>query len=77
MDAAMVDLAGYSRPLPNSLGSIRVPTVFIHGEADGNVPSEVARWAHAQIDGAELRTIPDGGHLFLLMDAEPLLRELT
>ncbi|MCX4681105.1 alpha/beta hydrolase [Streptomyces sp. NBC_01433] len=77
MDAAMADLAGYARPLPEPLGTIRVPTVFIHGEADGNVPIEVARWAHAQIDGAELRSIPDGGHLFLLMDAEPLLRELA
>ncbi|WP_327271862.1 alpha/beta hydrolase [Streptomyces sp. NBC_01224] len=77
MDAAMVDLAGYSRPLPESLGSIRVPTVFIHGEADGNVPIEVTRWAHAQIDGAELRTVPDGGHLFLLEEPDPLLRELT
>lgn len=77
MDAAMADLAGYARPLPEPLGSIRVPTVFIHGEEDGNVPIEVARWAHAQIDGAELRPIPDGGHLFLLMDADPLLRELA
>ncbi|MFD9421923.1 MULTISPECIES: alpha/beta fold hydrolase [unclassified Streptomyces] len=77
MDAAMADLAGYARPLPEPLGAIRVPTVFIHGEKDGNVPIDVARWAHAQIDGAELRPIPDGGHLFLLMDADPLLRELA
>ncbi|GGT37958.1 alpha/beta hydrolase [Streptomyces atratus] len=77
MDAAMADLAGYSRPLPDPLNSISVPTVFIHGEADGNVPIEVARWAHAQIDGAALRTVPDGGHLFLLADPDPLLRELT
>ncbi|MFI8814515.1 MULTISPECIES: alpha/beta fold hydrolase [unclassified Streptomyces] len=77
MDAAMADLAGYARPLPEPLGSIRVPTVFIHGEEDGNVPIDVARWAHAQIDGSELRPIPGGGHLFLLMDADPLLRELA
>ncbi|MEU6016421.1 alpha/beta hydrolase [Streptomyces sp. NPDC047515] len=76
-DAAVTDLVGYSRPLPDPLGSISVPTVFIHGDADGNVPIEVARWAHAQIDGADLHTVPDGGHLFLLLDAGPLIRELT
>ncbi|MEU9320960.1 alpha/beta hydrolase [Streptomyces sp. NPDC048295] len=77
VDAAVTDLVGYSRPLPDPLGSVSVPTLFLHGEADGNVPVEVARWAHAQIPGAELRTVPDGGHLFLLADPEPLLRELT
>ncbi|MFJ6014898.1 alpha/beta fold hydrolase [Streptomyces sp. NPDC092952] len=76
-DAAVTDLAGYSRPLPDPLGSVSVPTLLLHGEADGNVPVEVARWAHAQIPGAELRTVPDGGHLFLLADPEPLLRELA
>ncbi|MET9915471.1 alpha/beta hydrolase [Streptomyces sp. NPDC006435] len=76
VDAAITDLAGYARPLPDPLGSVSVPTLFLHGEADGNVPVEVARWAHAQIPGAELRTVPDGGHLFLLADPEPLLREL-
>ncbi|MFB6815207.1 alpha/beta fold hydrolase [Streptomyces sp. NPDC056347] len=75
--AAVTDLAGYSRPLPDPLGSVSVPTLFLHGEADGNVPVEVARWAHAQIPGAELRTVPDGGHLFLLADPEVLLRELA
>ncbi|MGW2848715.1 alpha/beta fold hydrolase [Streptomyces sp. NPDC001274] len=76
-DAAVADLAGYSRPLPDPLRSVSVPTLFLHGEADGNVPVEVARWAHAQIPGAELRTVPDGGHLFLLADPGPLLRELA
>lgn len=76
VDAAITDLAGYVRPLPDPLGSVSVPTLFLHGEADGNVPVEVARWAHAQIPGAELRTVPEGGHLFLLADPEPLLREL-
>ncbi|MFF9350450.1 alpha/beta fold hydrolase [Streptomyces sp. NPDC014734] len=76
MDAALTDLAGYARPLPHALDSVRVPTVFIHGDADGNVPVEVARWAHARIDGAELRIVPDGGHLFLVEDPETLLREL-
>ncbi|MEU9618959.1 alpha/beta hydrolase [Streptomyces sp. NPDC048155] len=77
MDAAVADLAGYSRPLPAPLSTVSVPTVFLHGDADGNVPIEVARWAHAQIGGAELHTVPDGGHLFLMEDAEPLVRELT
>ncbi|MFF8918585.1 alpha/beta fold hydrolase [Streptomyces sp. NPDC015032] len=77
MDAAVTDLVGYSYPLPNLLGSVSVPTVFLHGDADGNVPIEVARWAHARIDGAQLHTIPDGGHLFLLQDADLLIRELT
>lgn len=76
MNAAVTDLAAYSRPLPDALSSVSVPTVFIHGEADGNVPIEIARWAHARIGGSELRALPGAGHLFLIVDASPLLREL-
>lgn len=77
MDAALTDLAGYARPLPVPLAALRVPTVFVHGDADGNVPVGVARWAHAQIAGAELRIVPGGGHLFMVEDPEILLRELA
>ncbi|MFF2407523.1 alpha/beta fold hydrolase [Streptomyces sp. NPDC058092] len=62
VDSAPTGLSCHSPPLPDPLGTISVPTVFLHGDADGNVPIEVTRWAHAQIDGAELDTAPDGGH---------------
>ncbi|MFF4180935.1 alpha/beta fold hydrolase [Streptomyces sp. NPDC001750] len=77
MDAALTDLTGYAHPLPAPLASVSVPTVFLHGDADGNVPVGVARWAHAQIASAELRIVPEGGHLFLMEDPETLLRELA
>ncbi|MER6611461.1 alpha/beta hydrolase [Streptomyces sp. NPDC000927] len=77
MGAALTDLTGYAHPLPAPLASVSVPTVFLHGDADGNVPVGVARWAHAQIAGAELRIVPEGGHLFLMEDPETLLRELA
>lgn len=38
-------------------------TLILHGEADRDVLAEDARWAHGQIEGAELHWIPAGSHL--------------
>jgi Predicted hydrolases or acyltransferases (alpha/beta hydrolase superfamily) len=45
------------------LTAIRCPTLILHGEADRDVLPEDARWAHGQIEGAELHWIPAGSHL--------------
>ncbi|GAA4547790.1 alpha/beta fold hydrolase [Amycolatopsis samaneae] len=74
--AAVTDLRRYDRELPEPLESITVPTVFLHGSADGNVPIEVARRAHERIPGSVFETVAGAGHLFLAQDPAPLLRVL-
>ncbi|WP_430334181.1 alpha/beta fold hydrolase [Rhodococcus sp. ACT016] len=74
--AAVADLRRYDHDLPEPLESITVPTVFLHGSADGNVPIDVAQRAHRRIPGSALEVIPGAGHLFLVHDPEPLMRAL-
>ncbi|RJO75134.1 alpha/beta hydrolase [Nocardia panacis] len=74
--ATLADLRRYYRELPEPLESITVPTVFLHGSADGNVPIDVARRAHGRIPNATLEVIPDAGHLFLVQDPGLLMRFL-
>ena len=45
------------------LSAIRCPTMIMHGEADGDVPPDDARWAHEQIIESHLHWIPQGSHL--------------
>lgn len=75
--AAVRDLARYRNPLPAPLSTITVPTVFLHGGQDGNVPIGVARWACAQIPGSRLIELPGAGHLFLSADATPLVEAVS
>ncbi len=74
--AAVADLRRYDRELPEPLESITVPTVFLHGSADGNVPIDVARRAHRRIPGSAFEVVPGAGHLFLIQDPAPLMRAL-
>ncbi|MFF2327138.1 MULTISPECIES: alpha/beta fold hydrolase [unclassified Streptomyces] len=75
-DAAVADLRRYARTLPEPLSTLRPPVTFLHGTSDGNVPVEVARWAHDRIPGSTLRTLPGQGHLFLMADPSPLVEAL-
>jgi pimeloyl-ACP methyl ester carboxylesterase/class 3 adenylate cyclase len=50
------------------LPAIRVPTLMLHGTADGSVPIEAARWMATRIPGAQLVEIPGGGHLHFAHD---------
>jgi pimeloyl-ACP methyl ester carboxylesterase len=50
------------------LPAIRVPTLMLHGTADGSVPIEAARWMATRIPGAQLVEIPGGGHLHFARD---------
>lgn len=45
------------------LSAIRCPTMIMHGEADGDVPPDDARWAHEQISGSRLHWIAQGSHM--------------
>ncbi len=64
----VVDLARYRHEMPGLFQSISVPTVFLHGTDDGNVPIEVARWAHSLIPDSRFEEINGGGHLFVVAD---------
>jgi pimeloyl-ACP methyl ester carboxylesterase len=75
--AGVVDLARYRHEVPGLFQSISVPTVFLHGTDDGNVPIEVARWAHSLIPDSRFEEINGGGHLFVVADPTPLLRALA
>lgn len=74
--AAVADLRRYCLELPAPLESINVPTVFLHGSADGNVPLDVALRAHRMIPGSALEVVTGAGHLFLVHDPAQLMRAL-
>ena len=45
------------------LGEIKVPTIVVHGTADGTVPIEWGEALHRGIAGSEFRAIPDANHV--------------
>lgn len=47
----------------DALGAIRVPTLVVAGERDGNAPPAVMEKMAARIAGAEYRVLPGCGHL--------------
>jgi len=49
--------------LSAELGSIRAPTLVVHGEQDTVVPLETARLLANSIPGAQLVVIPNAGHV--------------
>ena len=58
------------------LPAIRVPTLIVHGTADGIVPPEAARWMAERIPGAQLVEIPGGTHLHFAKDAQEVQAEV-
>jgi pimeloyl-ACP methyl ester carboxylesterase len=48
------------------LTSIRCPTLILQGTADQNVPLVQAEWAHSQIAGSTLVTLPGQDHWMLI-----------
>jgi pimeloyl-ACP methyl ester carboxylesterase len=55
---------GHAHDASGRLGQIEAPTLVIHGEQDRLVPVENGRRLADAIPGAELLTLPDGGHAF-------------
>ncbi len=53
---------GSSPSRVEALGSLRVPTLVVHGDADRLVPLEMGRATAAAIPGARLEIVPGMGH---------------
>ena len=64
------DLRVLTQPWGFELGSIQVPALVCHGDADLTVPAQHARRFAAAIPGAQLRIYPGHGH-FSIFDAVP------
>ena len=56
-----------------ALAEITVPTLILHGAADRMVPAAHGEWLAAHCLGAELRGIPDAGHITVLDSAPAAL----
>jgi len=62
--------AGMAFDLEGSVGTIRTPTLVIHGDEDAVVPVDRGRELHAAIPGSRLEILPGAGHLFFIEEAE-------
>ncbi|MEG3615810.1 alpha/beta fold hydrolase [Isoptericola haloaureus] len=60
--------------LRDALGSVRVPTLVLHGELDVRAPLPVATALHEAIPGARLVVLPAAGHLSNLETPEAFTR---
>lgn len=54
-----------------------VPVLLLHGTGDRMVPSSHAEWLAARLPAAELRLVPDAGHISVLSDAPAALAWLA
>ena len=55
------------------VGDIRVPVLIMHGASDKMVPGGHGEWLAARCPGAELRIVPDAGHITVLDSAPEAL----
>ena len=58
-------------------GAIRVPVLVMHGELDKMVPCAHGKWLAAHCPAAELRIVPDAGHITVLDSAPEALTWLA
>ena len=59
------------------VGAIKAPTLVITGDADRTVPGENSANLAAAIQGAELRVVEGGGHIFFIEQAEEFNRAVV
>jgi pimeloyl-ACP methyl ester carboxylesterase len=71
------DYAVEARPWGFALGEIRVPVRIWHGDSDDVVPLEHSRYLAARIPTASLTVMERVGHLLLVEQLEPVVRELA
>ncbi|WP_433062512.1 alpha/beta hydrolase [Dactylosporangium sp. CS-033363] len=69
------DLAS-TRPWGFDLAAITCPVLLIHGAADRMVPATHSEWLKAHIQHAELREIPDAGHITAMRQGHAALEWL-
>ncbi|MFE7170745.1 alpha/beta fold hydrolase [Streptomyces sp. NPDC057616] len=70
------DLA-YVAPWGFDPGQVKVPVLLVHGKSDRVVPSSHSRWLAGQLPSAELRLIPDAGHISVLDESANALAWLA
>jgi pimeloyl-ACP methyl ester carboxylesterase len=77
-DAGMVaDLLAGAAAWGFDPAGITVPVLIVHGAADRMVPSAHGEWLAAQCPAAELRIVPDAGHITVLDSAPAALAWLA
>lgn len=69
-DGYIEDSLAAVAPWGFSPSDIGVPVLLLHGQADKMVPSAHGEWLAAHCPAAELRLVPDAGHITVL-DAAP------
>jgi len=65
------------RPWGFRLDAIRVPVLIMHGAEDKMVPCAHGRWLAGRCPAAELRIVPDAGHITVLDSAPEALTWLA
>ncbi len=76
LDGAIDDDMAYVRDWRAEVDAITAPVLVVHGEADRIVPPAHGRWLAARM-GAELRLVPDAGHISILEHAPQALSWLA
>jgi pimeloyl-ACP methyl ester carboxylesterase len=64
------DDVAYVTPWGCDPATITVPALLLHGEKDRIVPSSHGTWLAAAIPGAQLRLMPDAGHISVITGAD-------
>ena len=73
LDGMIEDDLGTMAPWGFDLAKITAPTLIMHGTGDRLVPSSHAEWLGAHCPSAELRLVPDEGHISVLSSARAAL----
>ncbi|MFZ0048174.1 MAG: alpha/beta hydrolase [Streptosporangiaceae bacterium] len=72
-DGAIEDGLAAVAPWGYAPADITVPVLLLHGTADKMVPSAHGEWLAAHCPAAELRLVPDAGHITVLDEAPAAL----
>jgi pimeloyl-ACP methyl ester carboxylesterase len=67
------DDISYVTPWGTQPSDVAAPVLLLHGEQDGVAPSAHSRWLAEQCPTAELRLLPDDGHISVLTHAAAAL----
>jgi pimeloyl-ACP methyl ester carboxylesterase len=67
------DLLAGARPWGFDPADLRVPVLIMHGSADRMVPAAHSQWIATRCPSAELRLVPDAGHITVLDEAPAAL----
>jgi pimeloyl-ACP methyl ester carboxylesterase len=72
-DGHVDDDLAYVAPWGCDPAAVAAPTLLLHGARDRIAPSAHSAWLRAQIPTAELRVVPDAGHISVLAGADDAL----